>query len=151
VDSLAEQVQRLNDIEEIKLLKSRYCRYCDTKNWRALSDEVLTEDFHFDSDGGIQDGRDRVLAMVSEALKDATTVHHCHMPEITFTSPDAAHVVWAMQDHVTMPMGGETISFRGAGHYTEEYVRTASGWRIRSTILTRLSVDMLQGQLPTAP
>jgi hypothetical protein len=47
-------------------------------------------------------------------------------------------------------MGDETISFRGAGHYTEEYVRTERGWRIKSTILTRLSVDMLQGQIPTA-
>ena len=150
LDALRAQVQRLNDIEEIKLVKSRYCRYCDTKNWQAWADEVLTEDFHFESDGGVQEGRDEAIAMVSEALKDATTVHHCHTPEIIFTGPDTAKVIWAMQDHVTMPSRGKTISFRGAGHYTEDYVRTERGWRIRSTVLTRLSVDMLQVPPPSA-
>ena len=149
VDVLREQVQRLMDIEEIKLLKGRYCRYCDTQNWAAWGDEVLTEDFHFESEGGVQEGRDVAIAMVSASLKGATTVHHCHTPEITFTGPDTATVIWAMQDHVTMPFKGETISFRGAGHYHEEYVRTERGWRIRSTILKRLSVDMLQGQPPS--
>jgi hypothetical protein len=149
LEALRREVQRLSDMEEIKLLKGRYCRYCDTKNWQAWADEVLTEDFHFESEGGVQEGRDAAVAMVSASLEGATTVHHCHTPEITFTGPDTADVIWAMQDHVAMTFKGETIAFRGAGHYYEQYVRTDAGWRIRSTVLRRLSVDMLKGEPPS--
>ncbi len=145
---LHEQVQYLMDIEEIKRLRALYCRYADGQDWDAWGREVLTEDFRFDSDGGVQEGRDEVVAFVSKALTGATTVHHCHTPEITMSGPDSAKGIWAMQDHVTMSLDGKTVSFRGAGHYHEDYVRTEDGWRIRSTTLRRLSVDPLQPPEP---
>ena len=144
LEQLRAQVQVLNDLEEIKQLRARYCRYADGQDWDAWGREILTEDFRFDSDGGVQEGRDVVVAFVSKSLEGATTVHHCHTPEIAMTGPDTATGVWAMQDHVKMSHEGKTIMFRGAGHYHEEYVRTAQGWRIRSTTLRRLSVDPLQ-------
>ncbi|MBV8983791.1 MAG: nuclear transport factor 2 family protein, partial [Acidimicrobiia bacterium] len=36
-----------------------------------------------------------------------------------------------------------SASFRGYGHYNEEYVREDGGWRIRRLVLTRLRVDPL--------
>jgi SnoaL-like domain len=143
VQWLREQVQWLRDVEEIKQLRARYCRVVDSQDWDAWGREVITEDFHFDSDGGIQDGRDQVIAFVSRALLGGSTVHHCHTPEIEITGTDTATGVWAMQDHVKLPHDGKVIMFRGAGHYREEYVRTDQGWRIRSTKLTRLSIDPL--------
>ena len=35
-------------------------------------------DFHFESDAGIQDGRDLVVTEVGRALIGAQTVHHGH-------------------------------------------------------------------------
>ena len=114
VQWLREQVQRQADVEDIKQLKARYCRYADGQEWEKWG-QLLTEDFHFDSDGGTQDGRDNVVAFVSKSLGGASTVHHCHTPEITITGPDTATGIWAMQDHVKMVHNGTQIMFRGQG------------------------------------
>lgn len=60
----------MDDVEEIKRLKARYCRYLDTKrwdDWRGL----LTDDFVSDTSaaGGTRRGRlaDRVLQADSAA------------------------------------------------------------------------------------
>jgi hypothetical protein len=143
---LRARVQRLDDIEDIKQLRARYTRWLDTQDWESFGNEV-TADFHTETDGGLLDGRDIVINSLSERLAGATTSHHCHTPEITLTGPDSATGVWAMQDHVTMTLNGEQLSFRGAGFYHETYVRTDDGWRIRSTALKRLSVT----RLPTGP
>ncbi len=151
-DDLTEivgQVRRLADIEEIKQLRARYTRYIDTQDWEALRG-VLTEDFHSETDRGVMDGRDQVIESVASSLAGASTAHHCHTPEITITGPDSATGIWAMQDHVKMELNGKPFSFRGAGHYHETYVRTPEGWRIRSTALTRLSVDPLPSQIEAA-
>lgn len=87
---VASELRKLRDIEEIKQLKARHCRLVDTKDWAGWSETCLTEDFHLDSGGGVQDGRDAVVANVSAALNDASTVHHVYTPEITLTGPDTA-------------------------------------------------------------
>jgi 3-phenylpropionate/cinnamic acid dioxygenase small subunit len=143
LQQLQAQVQRLNDIEDIKQLKARYCQLVDAQEWDAWGKEVLTEDFHFESEAGVQDGRDVVVDMVGKSLAGGRTVHHVHSPIITITGLDTATGVWAMQDHVHMAFGDKKVAFRGAGHYREDYVRTLDGWRIKSTVLTRLSVDTI--------
>jgi hypothetical protein len=145
---LRDRLQRLEDIEAIKCLRSRYSRYVDTKDWDAWKQEVLTEDYRLESHGVVHEGRDQVVSSVSTSLESATTAHHCHTPEISFTSSDTATGIWAMEDYVVLPGDGEPVKFRGAGHYHDEYVRTSDGWRIRSTVQTRLSVDVMAGQLP---
>ena len=143
LEQLRAEVQRLQDIESIKQLKARYCQLVDTKEWDRWATEILTEDYRLEGEGAVHEGRDDVVAFVSSSLADARTVHHCHTPVITIAGPDTATGVWAMQDHVHMTLDGAPFAFRGAGHYHEEYVRTADGWRIRSTVATRLSVDLL--------
>ncbi len=145
---LTDRLQRLEDLEEIKRLRGLYARCVDTKDWDTWKKEVLTEDYRLESHGQAQDGRDQVVSSVSKSLDGATTAHHCHTPEIVFTGIDHARGVWAMQDHVSLPGNGQPVRFRGAGHYHDEYVRTSEGWRIRSTVQTRLSIDVLEGQLP---
>ena len=34
-----------------------------------------------------------------------------------------------------------TFTLRGWGHYSEEYVRTPEGWKIKRSTLTRVHVD----------
>ena len=145
---LKDRLQQLEDLEEIKRLRGLYARCVDTKDWATWKKEVLTEDYRLESQGGVQEGRDQVVSSVSKSLDGATTAHHCHTPEIVFTGADTAKGIWAMQDHVSLPGNGQPIKFRGAGHYHDEYVRTSEGWRVRSTVQTRLSVDVLEGQLP---
>jgi hypothetical protein len=144
---LRARIQRLDDIEEIKQLRARYTRCIDTQDWDALRNEV-TEDFHTETDGGVLTGRDVVIESISKRLTGASTVHHCHTPEITITGPDSATGTWAMQDHVKMTREGAPFSFRGAGHYHESYVRTPTGWRISRSALKRLSIDPLPAGPP---
>lgn len=140
-NAISRELRALRDIEEIKQLRARYCRLVDTKDWAGWAETCLTDDFHIDSDGGVQDGRDVVVASVSAALADASTVHHVYTPEISLTGPDSATGVWAMEDFVRMTLNGAPFAFHGCGHYHEEYVRTDDGWRITSVVQTRLRVD----------
>jgi hypothetical protein len=147
---LEDQIQRLTDIEEIKQLKARYFECADAQQWDAWAEEVLTEDFAFDSDAGLIEGRDEVIAMVSRSLQGASTVHHGHMPRIEVDG-DTATGVWAMEDYVTIPLpGGDTYVIRGYGHYHETYRRTPDGWRISSSRMARIRVDSEGADFVTA-
>jgi hypothetical protein len=146
--SPADQLRRLLDIEAIKDLKARYCRFVDTKQWQAWGD-LLVDDYHFDSDGGIYEGRDNVVAFVERALGNAVTVHHVHTPEIAFTGPDSATGIWPMYDYVIIPNGDSQFVLHGYGWYEEEYVRTADGWRLQRCRERRIRVDT-EGEVPSA-
>jgi uncharacterized protein (TIGR02246 family) len=139
--SIEDEVQRLADIEAIKQLRGRYSRAIDTKDW-DLFGASLAEDARLSTDGGINEGRDAIVAAVSRALANATTMHHQHTPEIEITGPNAASGTWAMNDIVHLG----TFVLRGFGHYSEEYVRTSEGWKIKSSTLTRVRVDT-EGEL----
>ena len=109
--ALADQIRVLKDIQEIIQLKARYCRYVDQKDWAGYG-SLLMDDYHFDSDGGVYDGRDNVVAFVSAALNQATTVHHVHAPDITITGSDTASAIWPMDDYVTIPADGSQFVLR---------------------------------------
>ena len=135
-------VQVLRDIEEIKQLRAQYVRLVDTKQWDAWA-ALLTDDFRLESEAGVHEGRDAAVAMVSGALDAGSTVHHCFTPEIAVTGPDTASGVWAMEDIVRIELDGTPIAFHGYGHYHDDYVRTAGGWRFKKSVQTRLRVDPL--------
>ena len=138
-----DERQRLSDIEAIKQLRARYTRAVDTKDW-ALYGDSLAEDAHLSTERGEDDGREHIVEVISQALAPATTVHHVHSPEIELTGPDTASGIWAMNDLVDFP----TFAIRGWGHYRETYVRTDDGWKIQTSTLTRLKVDM-EGEVPS--
>jgi hypothetical protein len=80
------------------------------------------------------EGADNFVASVMGGLEDAATVHHCHTPEITLTSPDTATGIWAMEDWIIFGGGQE---LHGAGHYHETYEKQDGTWRIKTLHLTR--------------
>ena len=140
--TLEDEVRRLADIEAIKQLRGRYSRAVDTKDWELFG-ASLADDARLSTDGGVNEGRDSIVAAVSGALADATTMHHQHTPEIEITGRDTATGTWAMDDVVYI---GDFV-LRGFGHYAEEYVRTDEGWKIKSSTLTRVHVDT-EGEPP---
>ncbi|WTW93888.1 nuclear transport factor 2 family protein [Streptomycetaceae bacterium NBC_01309] len=143
---------RLLDLEEIRTLKARYFRLMDTKDWKALR-EVFTDDARMDIDGFVTDGGDAIAAFMSGVLASVRTVHHGHMPEITFADDGHAQGIWAMYDYVEFPHDGEgdPQGLKGYGHYHDEYRRQNGEWRIALTRLVRLRVDPLPGGMPQAP
>jgi len=145
--------ERLLAIEEIKQLKARYFRCMDTKDFAGLH-TVFADDAIFDFREALRDpingtpapfeehppvtGREEIVSYIESALTDAVSVHHGHTPEIEFTSNTTADGIWPMEDVVKTG----ALSFRGWGHYRETYVHTGAGWRIQTSQLTRLRVDV---------
>ena len=131
----------MDDLEAIKQLKARYFRTMDTKDWVGMR-EVFADDVVVDttdSGGGVITGADEFMAFLRETLADVVTVHHGHTPEIELTSPTTATGIWAMQDVLRWPNGGR---LHGYGHYHETYELIDGAWRIRTSKLTRLHMDL---------
>jgi uncharacterized protein (TIGR02246 family) len=131
----------MDDIEAIKQLKARYFRTMDTKDWSSMR-QVFTDDVLVDttaSGGGVVVGADEFIAFLQPMLQEAVTVHQGHMPEIKITSPSTATGVWALEDIIMWPDG---TCMRGYGHYHETYKQLEGEWKIESSTLTRLHVDL---------
>jgi ketosteroid isomerase-like protein len=129
-----------DDVEAIKQLKARYFRLMDTKDWVGFRD-VFTDDFVLDatpSGGRVVDGADAFVELVAGLLAGAVTVHQGHMPEIELVGADEATGIWALHDIVIRPDG---TRLDGYGHYHERYRKGLDGWRIASSMLTRLHSD----------
>ncbi|CAJ1503183.1 nuclear transport factor 2 family protein [[Mycobacterium] kokjensenii] len=134
----------LAEIEAIKRLKSRYCRYLDAKDWTAWR-ALFTDDFVSDTasaGGKIITGADEFVAFTRRSLRDQATVHQVHAPDIELDSPTTAHGVWALEDVVRF---GPGLNLRGYGHYTETYEKIDGAWLIKSSKLTRLREDVFNG------
>lgn len=148
-------IDRLLAIEEIKQLKSRYFRCMDTKDWAGLR-TVFCDDAEFDAraslslDGAgegaaaesndwVYRGGDAIIAFIQAAAGPRRTVHHGHCHEIEIVSPDDARGVIAMEDQI---WEGDAPFLHGCGHYHETYRREAGRWRIHTSRITRLHVQL---------
>jgi len=131
----------LLEIEAIKQLKARYCRYLDTKDWDAWR-SLFSDDFLSDTSqagGKVIRGADEFVAYTRKGLRSQATVHQVHAPEIELTSSATASGVWALEDVVRF---GPGVNLRGYGHYTETYQKVDGRWLITSSTLTRLREDV---------
>lgn len=130
----------LRAIGAIHLLKARYFRLLDTKQWEAFG-ALFTGDAELYAGPDPRErfaGREAIVRGVAAALEEAVTVHHGHMPEIEITGETTATGIWAMQDHVELPR----LVLRGAGHYHDDYALEGGVWRIRRSRLVRLRRDV---------
>ncbi len=136
VRPMTDTAEQLLDIEAIKALKARYFRTMDTKDWTGLAacfTDDLVADFR-EGPGMLAEGRDNYIGQLSEILKDASTVHHGHMPEIQLLDRANATGIWAMDDIVQLP----GLFIQGWGHYHEAYRKVDGEWKISRIRLTRL-------------
>lgn len=134
----------LLEIESIKLLKARYCRYLDQRDWvewrTLLADDFVTD--MTDIGGTVITGADTFVNFCRMMLGRSSqrTVHQVHAPEIVMTSATTATGVWALNDIVRLAPG---LTLHGYGHYRETYEKTDGQWRITSSRLTRLREDIV--------
>ena len=131
----------LLQIEAIKQLKARYCRYLDTKDWDSWR-SLFIDDFRSDTaqaGGKVIVGADEFVAFTRRSLGERATVHQVHAPEIELTSPTSARAVWALEDVVRLAPG---VNLRGYGHYRESYQLIDGQWLIAESTLTRLREDI---------
>ena len=140
-------VQQLLDIEAIKILKARYFRLLDTKDWDGWTQVWEPEIEHeMPTDGTSYKGaREGFVTFVRQALDNVVTVHHGHTPEIELTSATTAKAIWAFVDRLKPgpDARSDVPEMTGYGHYHETYVKSDAGWRIRSQLVTRLRIDIV--------
>lgn len=138
-------IEMLRAIEEIKVLKARYLRLVDLKDWEAFgelftADAVVNLDLDRATDGAAapalptMTGRENIVSMARKITGDTVTVHHCHMPEIVLETPTTARGIWALADTIETDTG----LLHGYGYYHETYRLEGGQWLIASTHLTRL-------------
>jgi hypothetical protein len=145
-----DALQRLLDIEELRILKANYFYNLDHKlwdDWIALftEDTVLKVDSVRsirDGEGGptrIFEGAAAVVEFVSKHSRSATaeTVHHGHTFQYGFLSDTEAWGRWAMQDIVDHKDG----LLKGYGHYRETYRKVDGRWKFSSVHLTPLRIE----------
>lgn len=142
-----------DDLEAIRRLKARYCRFLDTKDydaWRALfaTDVVVKLDLAVSAGGADPqtmpslEGMEAFEPVVMSGVANAATMHHCHTPEIDLTSENTATGIWAMEDLLIFADGNQ---LHGAGHYHETYEKRDGTWVITSLHLTRTILRMVGG------
>ena len=143
-----------DELEALRQLKARYCRFLDTKDvesWRDVftTDVVVTLDMAVSTAGADPqtappiEGVDSFVPMVMGGLESVATKHpasqESHTPEIALTSATTATGIWAMEDLLVFEDGRE---LHGAGHYHETYDKRDGSWRIKSLHLTRTILRM---------
>jgi hypothetical protein len=143
-----DKLQRLLDIEDIKQLKGRYCYCVAHETWDEFK-SLFTEDLQFTTpDGTLHDGREVFWAFHIENLQIPKIwgVVHCYTPMITITGPDTATGIWGMSDvHIWPGEGRPHVGHIGYGHYHEDYVRQADGWRFKRIRVDYQRFDPLEG------
>jgi hypothetical protein len=140
-------LDKLQALEDLRRLKARYFRLLDTKQWDAWSEifepDIVAE-FPDDHPDAVYRGRDVLVSTVRASLDPALTLHHGHTPELDVLAPASAKGIWAMQDWLYWPEGGNQVGLSGVrsllgwGHYHETYVKRAGEWRIATLKLTRM-------------
>ena len=148
------EAERLAAIEAIRDLKARYWRGVDQSD-AALVRSILAEDCLLDFRGCCTDptsgtdflpqmnivmqGRDSWQA---QALDGFVTSHQGHQAEIDVTGPGSAAAIWAFTDRFFYPPGMKYNRLTGYGYYHDSYSREASGWKLQTTRITRLWVEV---------
>lgn len=134
------------DLEALRRLKARYCLGIDRQDWRLWREEVFAPDASLSVpalDRPIT-GVEPIISWVSAQWTDIVSVHHAHLPDLEIQSAGKARGRWAMDDRLyrrPAPDQPLQLLLHGFGYYDETYVRLAAGWRIQSTVLTRIHVE----------
>ena len=138
--TLAERIQRLEDIEAIKQLKARWWYACDVRDiagMRACYDE---DDFLIDFDfiGQFTD-MDAFIDVFTSLACHPTHIdmHHGTAPEITITLPDTATGRWRMRFQLLETEKQQVQLMSGV--YNDEYAKVNGQWKMRTSRYTLMS------------
>lgn len=137
---MAYTLLQLSDLEEIKVLKSRYFRGIDSADW-ALLEGMFTQDVIVEYIGGDYHvklkGAEAMMEFLANSFHSGTLgMHQGHSPEITFSGPDEAEGIWYLED-IFINLEEQFHTF-GTAIYRDRYVREEGTWRMASTVYDRV-------------
>ncbi len=126
------RLQRLEDIEAIRMLKARYCAACDDSHNPATLGPLFAEDAVWEAKGvGRADGRDAVKKLLGDIGRSGTirnSAHHALNPIIEVDG-DRASGHWRLIMLYTANRADGALQYRRIiGWYREQYVRIDGCW-----------------------
>ena len=131
---LEKKIQYLSDLEEIRMLKYRYCHYNDG-GWQGQplshqgpSADLFTEDGIWDGSPVVKAvGRDQVRELFAK-FAEQPVAYHAVMNPIIDIDGDNAKAHWHL---IGCGLAINGTSSLGIAAYEDEYERTSEGWRIK--------------------
>jgi hypothetical protein len=147
---LEQRLRRMEDVEEIKKLKARYCAACDG-GWggRASHDtEGILAPFVEDCiwDGGVFGRREGKAALRDYYDKNSASAaplaYHLLTNPIIEVDGDSATGNWHMTIMLNNPDGSSLLV---GGIFDDDYVRRPEGWRIKRSRFTLALTGKYEG------
>ncbi len=149
-----DDLGRLTATEDVRRVMARYVYCADHHRWDELAALFTTEApfTAYTVEGAVQaqmKGRDEIAHQLAERNHpDTVLVHHLFSSEIDIDTENSASGVWAMEDLISIPPGGEgdekssrPTGMHGYGHYRVRFTRTNERWLITELRITRLRLD----------
>ena len=134
---LERRITILEDIEEIKKLKSRYGYNIDERDWDSVLDfyaEDATVDFGV---FGKYEGKEAIRKFFKETLPPATTFSmHMSQDPIIEVKGNRAKGKWYLHESATFTEGNQAVW--GAVKYEDEFVKRKGKWRCKSCLVNFL-------------
>lgn len=143
--ALEQRIERLEALEAIRALKHRYLAACDAKDPAAMRACFIDGPMHIDyRPVGVFDHADAVVAIFQElgCHPHILEMHHGCNPQLELISADHARGSWGLHYQQINTQTGVLTQL--AAVYTDEYQRTADGWKISATTSTPQSTLVLQ-------
>lgn len=146
-----ETIERLAAIEDIRMLKARYWRAIDARDWDAWH-ACFTADARFEfPELDSSSGAGEFIPWTIAFLEGSQSIHRGYAPEIDVTGPDDATGIWAFEDRIwwnpAVPNSAGLASLQGDGHYHDRYRREHGVWKIASTRVVRQKITTVSHQL----
>lgn len=137
LETLAARIQELEDREEIRELKARYCRALDLRRLDDLRATLLPEAVVAYEGFPVFESRDAFVAVFEQmgCAPGVYDIHHALNAELAFTAPDEATGKWSLH-FKSIILAQRSIITLGV-EYTDRYVRRDGKWFIAETRTTR--------------
>ena len=135
LEDLERRIQTLEDIEEVKRLKHRYCAACDDNfNADAIA-SLFTENAVWDGgDFGKLEGREAIRSFFQKASQNMPFAIHMVLNPIIEVNGDTAKGTWYLFQSCTFADPDRAIW--GSARYDDEYIRVDGRWMIRNIKVT---------------
>ena len=137
LEEMGKRLKVLEDIEAIKVLKVRYCAYCDDNYDADGIASLFTEDAVWD--GGMRgraEGREGIRNFFDMAPQRLPFAVHMVMNPIIEIEGDTATGTWYLFQACTFAEGDQAVW--GSARYNEEYMRVDGEWKFKHLNLTSI-------------
>lgn len=131
LEAVEKRLRAMEDIEEIKHLKARYCAYCDDNYSIEGLASLFTEDAIWD--GGMlgrAEGVQQIKDFFVNAQKRLPFAVHMVLNPVIEVNGDTGKGTWYLLQACTYSEGNRAVW--GSGRYDEEYVKVDGQWKFKN-------------------